>query len=50
VPVRDFAGGVWHVYEIDGGAGFRVRTTTMRGDYAVLSAIAFDEAPPPTAA
>ena len=40
VAVRDFAGGVWHVYEI--GESFRLRTTTMRGDYATVSAVAFD--------
>jgi hypothetical protein len=38
--LRDFAGGVWHVYEV--GESFRVRTTTVRGDYATVSAIAFD--------
>lgn len=40
VALRGFAGGVWHVYEI--GESFRLRTTTLRGDYATVSAVAFD--------
>lgn len=40
VVVSDFSGGVWHIYNISGS--FRIRTTTMRGDYAVISALAFE--------
>jgi hypothetical protein len=42
--LRDFAGGVWLVFDVAGS--FRIRTTTMRGEYAAVSALAFDEAPP----
>jgi hypothetical protein len=40
VVVSDFSGGVWHIYNISGS--FRIRTSTMRGDYAVISALAFE--------
>ena len=40
--LEDFAGGVWMTWEVEGD--IRVRISTIRGDYAVLSAIAFDPA------
>ena len=41
--LQDFSGGVWLSFELVGDARFRI--STMRGDMAVLSAIAFDPAP-----
>jgi hypothetical protein len=38
--LSDFGGGVWLNYEV--GGNFRVRVTTARGDYCVLSALMFD--------
>lgn len=38
--LADFAAGVWLNYEV--GGNFRVRVTTARGDYCVLSALMFD--------
>jgi hypothetical protein len=38
--LADFAPGVWLNYEV--GGNFRVRVTTVRGDYCVLSALMFD--------
>ncbi len=40
--LRDFSGGLWLSFDVAGSV--RVRVTTMRGDYAVVSALAFDEA------
>jgi hypothetical protein len=36
---------LWLTYELPAGQSFRVRSTTIRGDYSVLSALAFDPAP-----
>jgi hypothetical protein len=38
--LSDFSQGVWFSYIIEGS--FRFRVTTIRGDYAVLSALVFD--------
>ena len=38
--LADFSGGVWVTWEVEGD--IRVRISTIRGDFAVLSAIAFD--------
>jgi len=38
--LSDFAGGVWLTYAVQGDV--RVRISTVRGDMAVLSAVAFD--------
>jgi alpha-L-rhamnosidase len=38
--LRGFSGGVWLTFDVVGSV--RVRTTTIRGDYAVLSAVCFD--------
>ena len=35
----------WLTYELRAGQSFRVRSTTIRGDYSVLSALAFDPVP-----
>jgi len=35
--LRGFSGGVWLTFDV-----VRVKTTTLRGDYAVLSAVCFD--------
>ena len=39
--LTDFSQGTWMSYEIKGS--FRFRVTTIRGDYAVLSGLMFDE-------
>jgi hypothetical protein len=41
--LADFSGGLWLTYELQGDV--RVRISTIRGDYAVLSAVAFDPVP-----
>ena len=38
--LSNFSQGVWMIYNVQGS--IRVRTTTIRGDYAVLSAVLFD--------
>ncbi len=38
--LADFGGGLWLSYELEGDV--RVRISTIRGDYAVLSAVTFD--------
>jgi hypothetical protein len=40
----------WLTYELRAGQNFRVRSTTIRGDYSVLSALAFDPVPSDAAA
>lgn len=40
--IQDFQGGVWLVWEVEGSV--RLRVSTIRGDYGVLSALAFDMA------
>jgi hypothetical protein len=42
--LQDFAGGVWLSYELPAADGVRVRISTVTGDMAVLSAVAFDAA------
>lgn len=42
--LQDFAGGVWLSYELPTAEGVRVRISTVTGDMAVLSAVAFDAA------
>ena len=39
--LSDLSGGVWLSYRLTGSV--RVRVTTVRGEYAVLSALAFDK-------
>ncbi len=39
--IQDFQGGVWLVWEVEGSV--RLRVSTIRGDYGVLSALAFDD-------
>ena len=41
LALRDFRGGLWLSYAVNGDV--RVRASTIRGDYAVVSAIAFDD-------
>jgi len=41
IGIKDFQGCVWLQWAVKGGV--RIRVSTIRGDYAVLSAIAFDE-------
>ena len=39
--LQHFQGGTWLVWDVQGSV--RLRVSTVRGDYAVLSALAFDE-------
>jgi hypothetical protein len=41
--LTDFTGGVWMSYELSGSVRFR--SSTSRGDYAVISALVFDPVP-----
>ena len=41
--LTDFAGGVWLTWELTGSV--RLRISSISGDYAALSAVAFDPAP-----
>ena len=47
--LRDFGAGgsrcVWLSFDVPAGQSFRLRSTTIRGDYSVFSGIAFDPIP-----